>query len=227
VNTRSQRRAALTCFCLVAALLAGCSTSTSPTSGTPSGSPGILTVSPSQPSISDIPQSLSFSGSNFEQGLVGAITRPGGTVVALSASDIRNVTTTSFQVNVTLDVVGDYQLQVKNPSGLSSSPFTISVRPAAQGSLTLNSVSPATVLTSSQQQAIFVIGTNFDSTLEAIIIAPDSSQSFYTSASMAGLTSTSFGLNVVFDKVGFYTLTVRNGSNSTSNLLTIEARRSF
>jgi len=155
------------------------------------------------------------------------MTRPGGTVVSLSASDIRNVTTTSFQVNLTLDVVGDYQLQVKNPSGLSSSPFTIPVRPAAQGSLTLNSVSPATVLTSSQQQAIFVTGSNFDSTLEAIIIAPDSSQSFYTSASMAGLTSTSFGLNAVFDKVGFYTLTVRNGSNSTSNLLTIEARRSF
>jgi hypothetical protein len=223
---RSTRHAAVFSLSL-AVLLSACRTSTQPSSGSPSGSPGIISTSPSQPSLSDTAQSLFVTGHDFDQGLVGTLMRPGGSVLSLSSTDMKNLTSSSFQLSVVFDVSGDYQLQVKNVNGLTSAPYTIPVRPAAQGTLTLISVSPSTVVVSSQLQGIFVTGTNFDSTLEAIITGPDSLSNFYTSASMAGLTSTSFSMNAVFDKVGVYNLSVRNGSNAISNLLTIDVRRTF
>jgi hypothetical protein len=213
---------------LTSLLLGGCARSTtSPSSGSPSGTPGILGTSPSQPSLSDSPQVLTVLGHDFETGLVGTWSRPDGLVLSLVASDFRALSASSFQLSVTLNLVGDYQVQVKNLSGQTSSPYTVRVLPAGQGTLTLISVSPTTAVASSQQQALLVSGTNFDMTLEAILTGPDSLQSFYNSSQLAGLSSTSFGLNVIMDKVGTYSLVVRNGSNSVSNALTIDVRRTF
>jgi hypothetical protein len=208
--------------------LGGCARSPSaPSGGSPSGTPAILGTQPSQPTLSETPQLLTVLGHDFETGLVGTWSRPDGLVLSFVASDFRALSATSFQLSVTLDKVGDYQLQVKNLSGQTSSPFTVTARPAAQGALTLVSVSPTTAVASTQQQAIVVNGTNFDSTLEAILTAPDSSQSFYNSTQMAGLSSTSFGLNIIMDRVGTYSLVVRNGSNAVSNAVTIDVRRTF
>lgn len=206
--------------------LGGCSGSTtSPSSGSPSGTPAITGTSPSQPSQSDVPQILSVFGHDFETGLVGAWSRPDGSSLALVAGDFRSLSPTSFQVSVTFNVVGDYQLQVKNVSGLTSSPFSVSVRPAAQGTLTLTSVSPSFAVASQFSVTLNVSGANFDSTLQATLTAPDGSPNFFNSAQMAGLTSTSFALNVVLDKVGTYSLVVENGSNSRSNAVTIDVRK--
>ena len=208
--------------------LGGCSkSSTEPSSGSPSGSPVILSTTPSQPNLSDAQQIVSVLGHDFETGLVGSLQRPDGRLQSLAASDMCQLTATSFQLFLILDASGDYHLQVKNPSGQTSAPYTVTVRPAAQGSLTLISVSPSTAVASSLPQALIVNGTNFDSTLEAILTAPDSSQGFYTSAAMAGLNASSFALNVTLAQVGTYSLVVRNGSNSISNSLTIDVRRTF
>lgn len=218
--------ASLTLTSLLA--LAGCTqTTTSPTGGAPSGTPAILGTSPSQPSLSDATQLITVLGHDFETGIVGTWSRPDGIVLSLVSTDFKALSSSSFQLSVTLNVLGDYQLQVKNTGGQTSSPFTVSVRPASQGALTLTSVSPTTAVASSQPQALVVSGSNFDSTLEAILTAPDSSQSFYNSAQMAGLNATSFGLNVILNKVGTYSLVVRNGSSSVSNSLTIDVRRTF
>ncbi len=206
--------------------LGGCSKSaTSPTSGSPSGTPAILSTSPSQPSLSEVPQLVTVQGHDFETGMVGTLSRPDGLVLSLVANDFKQLNASSFQLSLTLDVSGDYHLQVRNVSGQTSSPFAISVRPAAQGSLTLTGVSPDSTFVSNQQQGINVFGTNFDSTLEAILTGPDSLQSFYNSSAMAGLNSTSFALNVILNKVGTYSLVVRNGSNSVSNSWLIDVHR--
>jgi hypothetical protein len=209
-------------------VLGGCARSaTSPSGGSPSGTPEILGTSPSQPSLSDASQVLTILGHDFETGMIGTWSRPDGLVLSFVATDFKSLSATSFQLSVTLNLVGDYRLEVKNLSGETSSPFTVSVLPAAQGALTLISVSPTTAVASNQQQALNVSGTNFDSTLEAILTAPDSSLNFYNSAQMAGLSSSSFALNVILDKVGTYSLVVQNGSNSVSNALTIDVRRTF
>jgi hypothetical protein len=219
-------RSIATCAALIAALsLSGCKkTSTSPSSGAPSGTPVILGTVPSQPSLSQLPQTLLVNGHDFDLGLTATLLRPDGRSTAFINSELRQLTTSSFQISAVLDLAGEYQLEVRNQGGQVSAPFTLRVGGAAQGVLTLTSVTPSFFFRSTSPQAIFVSGTNFDNTLEAILTAPDSVMNFYPATAMTGLNSTSFSLNVVFDRRGTYTLVVRNSSNSTSNPLTIEVQ---
>jgi hypothetical protein len=210
---------------LACSALSGCSNSTSPTSGSPSGSPTILAISPAQPSLSESAQLITIQGHDFDSSASATLTRPDGRTFQFTGSEVRQLTTTSFILSMTLDVSGPYQLQVANSTGLVSVPFTFTVSSASQGSLTLISVSPISATASSQPQAIFVQGTNFDATLQAILTAPDSTQNFYTSAAMLGLNSTSFTLNATLNRVGVYSLVVTNSSNSISNSLTINVTR--
>jgi len=214
----------------IAALLpiAGCNnTTTGPSSGSPSGTPVVLGTIPSQPSLSDLPQVIQVNGHDFDTGMTASVQRPDGRPLSFVAGDLRQFTSSSFQVSVVLDVAGNYTLELKNASGLTSPPFTLTVGSAAQGSLTLTSVTPSTTVASASPQGIVVSGANFDASLEVLLTAPDSSTTFYESAAMTGLNSTSFSLNVVLSRVGTYTLVVRNSSNSTSNPLTIDVRRTF
>lgn len=213
---------------LATALSPACKrSSTSPSSGAPSGTPAILGTIPSQPSLSDLAQIVQVTGHDFENGMIATMLRPDGRSLSFINSDLRQLTTSSFQLSVVLDVAGDYQLEVRNAGGRVSSPYTLPVRGAAQGTLTLTGVSPQFTIASSQLQGLVVFGSNFDASLEAILTAPDSLMTFYPSAAMTGLNSTSFSLNVVLDKVGTYSLVVRNSSNSTSNPLTIDVQRTF
>ncbi len=213
---------------LAALAVSGCkSSSTAPSSGAPSGTPVLLGTVPSQPSLSQLTQPLQVNGHDFETGMVATMQRPDGRILSFITSDLRELTATSFQLSLVFDLAGDYHLEVKNVGGQVSAPFTVTVRPAEQGTLTLTTVAPSTALVGQQPQALFISGTNFDASLEAILTAPDSSQSFYTSAAMTGLDSTSFSLNVVLDKIGVYSLVVRNAANSISNALTIDVRRTF
>jgi len=206
----------------------GCrKSSTEPSSGAPSGTPVILGTVPSQPSLSDQSQLILVSGHDFDTGLVATMQRPDGRLITFLNSDLRQLTSSSFQVLVLLDVPGNYQLELRNPGGQVSAPFTLAVGSATQGTLTLTSVSPSTTISGFQPQAIVVSGQNFDASLEAILTGPDSLMNFYPSSAMSGLNSTTFSLNVILDKIGTYTLVVRNSSNSTSNPLTIDVRRTF
>jgi hypothetical protein len=214
---------------LFAVPLAGCrQSSTAPSSsGSPSGTPVILGTVPSQPALNNVAQTVQVNGHDFETGMTATVTRPDGGSVAFLTSDLRQLSTSSFQLLLVLDVAGTYRLEARNVNGQSSPPFALFVGGAAQGSLTLTSVTPATTVAAPQPQAIFVSGANFDSSLEAILTGPDSVMNFYPATAMTGLTSTSFSLNVIFDKVGTYSLVVRNSSNSTSNSATIDVRRTF
>ena len=216
-------------FVVGAALLAistGCKGSaTQPSSGSPSGTPAIVSTSPSLPSLSETPQLLTVSGHDFETGIVGTLTTPTGVGLTLDTSEFRQLTATSFQLSVIFDVAGNYSLQLKNTNGSVSTPWTVTVGSATQGALTLTFVSPTTTVANTQPQAIVVNGVNFDPSLTAIITAPDSLQSFYGPELMSGLNSTSFALNVIFDKVGTYTIVVRNSANSVSNSVTVDVRK--
>ena len=209
------------------ALLAGCNqtTATQPSSGSPSGTPILSGTTPTQPSLSASPQLLNVLGSQFATGLVATVAKPNGQVLTINSSDIGSLTATAFQLLLTLDVAGNYQLQVKNSNGLVSTPFTFTVGSAVQGALTLTSVSPASLTASSQLQVINITGANFDPSLQATVTAPNSLQTFYGPSAMTGLNSTSFSLNATFDVVGTYSIVVSNNSSSISNSLTIDVRK--
>jgi hypothetical protein len=83
-------------------------------------------------------QTIAVSGSNFQPGLTVTVGLPGGGTSSLSGTQIRNVTSGSFQTITTLADAGTYTLRVNNPIGPQSGVFTFSAAtpPAAVISVT-------------------------------------------------------------------------------------------
>ncbi len=73
------------------------------------------------------PQVLKVSGDRFVLGLSVSLTDPIGTVYLIKGPAIAAVTTTSFDMSVTLEMTGDYTIMVTNPSGESSNSVTLTV----------------------------------------------------------------------------------------------------
>jgi len=92
------------------------------------GAPAITSVAPQNPAIGN--QVLTVTGSGFEPGLTVTLGLPGGGFSTISGVQIGSVTAGSFQVAVTLAAAGAYTLQVNNPDGGKSSPFTFGVATA-------------------------------------------------------------------------------------------------
>lgn len=90
--------------------------------------PSISATVPADPTISDTAQSVTVTGSRFLMGLQLTVVRPRGGIITLQGSDIQSLTSTSFQVSLTFDVAGLYQLTVTNVDGSSSSPFVLTPR---------------------------------------------------------------------------------------------------
>ncbi len=110
---------------LVLALLAlggACSNSTT----APSTTPTVTSVSPATITASASPQTIIVTGTNFAAGLTAVITPIVGTV---SGAAISNVTSTSFQVSVTIATAGAYTIVV-NSGGQASSAFAFTVQAA-------------------------------------------------------------------------------------------------
>jgi len=83
--------------------------------------PQISQVSPSSPSASSTPRTLTVYGSGFQSGLTVTAIPPSGTSFTISGSQIQNITSTSFQMTVTLNTAGTWAIRVNNPDGQQSS----------------------------------------------------------------------------------------------------------
>jgi hypothetical protein len=90
--------------------------------------PSISSISPASPTASAASQTVSVSGSNFQQGLSVTVVGPGGSISTLSESQIRSVTSGSFQMIVTLRDPGAYTLRVINPNGQQSNTFSFTAK---------------------------------------------------------------------------------------------------
>jgi IPT/TIG domain len=89
--------------------------------------PTIDSISPAKVTKSNSPQTLTIRGSRFEPGLVVMITDPAGTVKTLSGNVLSDITPTSFQLAVILEVPGEYSIEVKLPSGAMSNTAVVVV----------------------------------------------------------------------------------------------------
>jgi len=87
--------------------------------------PSIERVDPSSVPRDAKPQRFTVFGRNFEQGLTVSLTDPAGEVTAVTRDQIGTVTATSFTVDLTLGMAGDYALIVTNPSTAASNSVTI------------------------------------------------------------------------------------------------------
>jgi hypothetical protein len=83
--------------------------------------PSVREVKPTGLRVSTSPQNLTVEGARFEAGLVVTVTDPAGGVQSLGGDAITNVMPGSFQMTVTLETAGRYELIVTNPNGKVSS----------------------------------------------------------------------------------------------------------
>jgi hypothetical protein len=83
--------------------------------------PTVREVRPTGLRVSTSPQTLTVDGARFDAGLVVTVTDPAGGVQTLSGDAITNVMPGSFQMAITLETAGRYELIVTNPNGKVSS----------------------------------------------------------------------------------------------------------
>jgi len=74
------------------------------------------------------PQTLTIDGQRFAPGLTVMITDPAGNVTTIPSPDVSQVLPTSFQINMPLELSGNYEIIVKNPDGAVSKTFSFSVQ---------------------------------------------------------------------------------------------------
>lgn len=103
-------------------------------------SPAISSVSPSSPTASAGYQVITVNGANFEAGLTVTLTPPGGSPIALLATQIQNVTAATFQLRVILASVGAYSLEVTNPDGGMSGLFPFTTAPPLNSNINITGV---------------------------------------------------------------------------------------
>lgn len=87
----------------------------------PADGPSVREVKPTGLRISTSPQTLTVEGARFEAGLFVTVTDPAGGVHNLGGDAITNVMPGSFQMTMTLETAGRYELIVTNPNGKVSS----------------------------------------------------------------------------------------------------------
>src|SRR6185436_13840510 len=68
--------------------------------------PQINSISPPGPPRRDVNQNVTVNGANFQPGLTVTVFIPGGGTSTLNGSQIQNVTSSSFTMVVTLNVLG-------------------------------------------------------------------------------------------------------------------------
>jgi len=182
--------------------------------------PAITSVSPASPTVNAAAQGVYVLGTGFETGVTAQLTRPDGSVVPVTGSAILGSSATAFKMNVVLDVVGTYKVKAVNVSGLVSDWFTFSVSaPAPPPAPTVTTVYPTTITASATSQGVYVIGTNFETGVTALLTRPNGTVQTISGASIVGSSATAFKMMVTLDVAGTYKVQAINPSGQTSSLL--------
>jgi len=182
----------------------------------PPVAPAVTSISPSTPVAGSSWQPVYVMGSNFASGLTVNLTQPDGTTVGVGGSLITFGSSTVFQMRPTLAAVGTYSFVVLNPSGLSSTPFSFTVRAPEVPVPSVSGTSPRSPTQSSVPQMVFVGGVNFAAGLTVSLTSPSGVTATLDPSAVQNVTSTTFQMTVLLPEVGTYSMTVTNPSGKTS-----------
>jgi len=160
--------------------------------------PEIQSISPASPFSGSAAQSLQVAGTGFGAGLTVALTAPSSAPIPV----VRNVTASTFDLDVTLPVGGAYQLRVTNPGGGVGNAFRFTV----QASPSITSISPASPAADAAAQAVQVTGSGFGSSPTATLAGPSGP----VAVQVSSVTATGLVLSAVLADPGPYTLGVAN-----------------
>jgi len=200
----------------------GCGASPTEPNG-PSTAPRVDAISPTPLVPSPVDQILNITGLGFLPGLSVTLTDPTGSVTIASGGQIRNLTTNSFDVILTLPMTGVYLLVVNNSSGLKSATVSFTVFPSGQSSPAITSVVPNPVLISAQPSLVTITGARFDLTVSVRVIDPLGAITDYGPTAVVVVPTTTIQFSYVFNTRGTYQFTVTNGQGQISNVALVTA----
>ena len=181
-------------------------------------SPNISSISPSSPTRRDTDQNVQVSGSNFVSGLTVTVFIPGGGSATLSGSQIQSMSSSSFTMVVTLNVVGQYGIRVNNPGGAQSNTFNFNVQAATLPAPTVSSLSPATPQTSALDQNVTVFGSNYQQNLTVTVTFPGGGQATLSGTQIQSVTQNSFVMRILLGSPGNWSIRVNNPDGQPSNV---------
>lgn len=93
----------------------------------PQSMPAIDRVVPDKVTKGSVAQLLTFTGSNFVQGLSVSVTDPTGNVTVLKGTALDSVTRETVKLSMVLDIAGEYSFLITNPPGQSSNSVVVIV----------------------------------------------------------------------------------------------------
>ncbi len=175
------------------------------------GTPSISSISPSGPSASGSNQTLTVNGNNFLTGLTVDVTFPDGSGTTLSGTQISNVTSSSFKMQVTLNSSGIWGIRVRNPDNKVSGVFNFTVQPQITG------ISPSSPTRSNLNQNVTVLGTGFQSGLTVTINFPGGGSTTLSGSQISSVTNTSFVMAVTLNGTGNWSIRANNPNGTQSN----------
>lgn len=192
------------------------------------------------PSVSD--QTILVSGANFQPGLSVTLTLTGTppaaargmqsiaaaatTTTTFTGSAIHNLTDTSFELVVSVQQSGTYNLCVTNPSAPPSVPVTITATPSTASRPTLVGLSPSSPTQSTTSQVVYLAGAGFQPGLSAVFTAPNGATSTVGGAGVTEASSTIARVWAVLAEAGQYAVKVANPDGQTSEPWTFTVKPS-
>ena len=160
---------------------------------------------------------LTVHGLGFATGLVLEVTNPLGTSSTVGSQDIQSLTSSAFGAMVLLATSGSYALVVREPSGVASDPFQLTVTADALASPTISSVTPASTAKSSQPQVVSLSGSNFKPPVTIRVIDPLGVSTQIDGGGVTLATASSIQFSLTLNQIGLYSLTVTGADGIASN----------
>ncbi|HEY3382541.1 MAG TPA: hypothetical protein VGK32_12275 [Vicinamibacterales bacterium] len=165
------------------------------------------------PSLTD--QTILVAGSNFRPGLSALLTKSTGDTSTFSGTAIKNLTETSFELDVMVPDAGTYSLSVTNPASLPSPPVTLTAAPATSPRPAVVGISPGTPTQGTASQKIYVGGSQFHPGLTVELTGPGGT-STVGGGNVQNVTATTFQVVVTLAEAGSWSLRVVNPGSQAS-----------
>jgi serine/threonine protein kinase len=180
--------------------------------------PVIESIVPTRPIDVIGNQPIELRGRNFEEGLKIKVGFPNGGSGELSGAQIQKQEGDNTTLNILIDLNGNpgiYTLQLLNPDGQVSSPFTFEARHETQRP-SINWIEPAVVKKSGGEQVIAVYGSNFQQGVSVDVVQPNGETSQLSGRQIANQTPNSFHGLFFFYLPGKHSIRVINPSGGKS-----------
>jgi DUF971 family protein len=182
----------------------------------PVSAPQLTSISPSNPFRKDGDQNVAVTGSGFQAGLTVTVFIPGGGTSTLSGTQIQSLSSGSFTMVITLNVVGTYGIRVNNPDGGQSNTFSFQVQ-SQISTPQVNSISPSIPSVSSLDQNVTVSGSNFQQNLTVSVTFPSGGGATLSGTQIQSVTPNSFVMRITLGAAGNWSIRVNNPDGGQSS----------